>query len=251
LGGGTEKIKAKAILLAQNSRTDRDTNRAYVWGAEMGDGDHGRGFGSVSDPCAVGAHICYIYHDDEERRGLISSFVRSGLSAGEAVAYFAGVAEARLTEWLEELGILPVGEAERNRLAVTPALSTCCPGNSFVPETLLARLREVQRRGCADGMHGARVWGEMSWALRGIPGSERLVEFESRINSLLAIHPMTVFCEYDIRRFDGATAFDILGVHPMMVACGQVIRNPYFLPSGGGLAAPAATPPRPTNGRAI
>ncbi len=174
----------------------------------------------------AGAHICYLYHDDEERRRVLSGFVKSGLSAGEAVVYFADVLEPDgLTEAVEELGI--PDEARRNELVTAYSVSTYIPRNRFVPEALRARFRDTYRCSRAGGLNGARIFVEMTWALRGFPGSEHLVEHESRINRLVANNPMTLMCQYDMRRFDGATAFATLGVHPMLMVRGEVIPNPY------------------------
>jgi hypothetical protein len=180
----------------------------------------------------AGAHICYLYRDDEERRRVVPAFVKSGLSADELVAYFADVAdEDRLTEALLASGVLPVDEAQRHGL-IASGLSTFRTGNRFVPAKMLGRLHDTYVRACTDGFSGARVIGQMTWALRGIPGSEHLVEFESQINGLIATNPMTVLCAYDMTRFDGATGFDVLGVHPMLLVRGQVIPNPYLQSRG-------------------
>jgi hypothetical protein len=37
-------------------------------------------------------------------------------------------------------------------------------------------------------------------------------------------------CQYDARRFDGATIFDVINVHPVMLVRGHLIRNPFYLP---------------------
>jgi hypothetical protein len=184
--------------------------------------------GFASEDYPAGAHICYLYHDDDERRRVIPAFVKSSLSAGMVVSYFADVPdEGSLTEALEELGVLPVDKMDQNRLEIFQATSFCCPDNRFVPAAMLARLRGRYARGRANGDNGACVAAEMTWALHGIPGTEKLVAFEDRINGVVATHPMTILCQYDMRRFDGATAFGILGVHPMLLSHGQVIPNPY------------------------
>jgi hypothetical protein len=36
-------------------------------------------------------------------------------------------------------------------------------------------------------------------------------------------------CQYDARRFDGATLYKVLQVHPYMVAQGQLVQNPYYV----------------------
>jgi DcmR-like sensory protein len=185
------------------------------------------GLADVRDAYPGGAHICYLYHDDEERRTLIPEFIRGGLAAGEMVAYFADVVEPGMPEELEELGLLPIDEARQHHLVPRSAVSTYCPRNRFVPKASLAMLRGYYERGCAEGLSGTRICGEMGWALRGIPGSEQLLDYESRINGLIAASPMTVLCAYDMRRFDGATAFAVLGMHPMLLVHGQIASNPY------------------------
>lgn len=173
----------------------------------------------------AGAHICYLYQDDEERRRVITAFIRSGLAVGEAVDVFADVPNAKLAERLAEVG--PLEEAERARLVVASALSTFAPGDRFVPARMLRRLRDTYRRGLHNECSGARVIGEMTWALHGLPGSKKLARYEAQINGLIATHPMTVLCYYDMRRFDGATAFDVLRVHPELLVGGQLVTNPY------------------------
>lgn len=79
----------------------------------------------------------------------------------------------------------------------------------------------------------------MKWPgpLRGIPGSEKLIEYESRLNLLVEQNPITLICQYDANRFDGATIYDVLNVHPMMIVRGQVVRNPYYVPPAEFLAS--------------
>jgi len=75
----------------------------------------------------------------------------------------------------------------------------------------------------------ARVTGEMSWALRGYPGSERLMEYEARINKVVQTHPITAMCQYDANKFDGDLIFKALQGHPYMVMNAQLVKNPYYV----------------------
>lgn len=189
-------------------------------------------------PCALGfteerfppgTHMCLIYDDDDERRRIIAKFIAAGLQTGEKVAYFVDTltpADARA--WLRELGV-PVPADGADAFSVSQAETAYCPDHCFVPAQMLAALRDFHRRVEEGGYPAGRVSGEMSWALRGIPGSERLTEYEALVNNVLVEHPLTAICQYDARRFDGATLFDVLRVHPMMIVRGQVVRNPYFV----------------------
>lgn len=70
----------------------------------------------------------------------------------------------------------------------------------------------------------------MSWALQEDRTSRAgLIEYEARLNQLIEEFPITACCQYDARRFDGATIMDILSVRPMMIVRGQIVKNPYFI----------------------
>ncbi|MDD2769389.1 MAG: MEDS domain-containing protein [Methylococcus sp.] len=178
-----------------------------------------------------GTHMCYLYNDEAERLEVMSGFVRSGLEASEKVGYFVEeMSPQALRDYFAGLGIAPPEGGNGRQLEIDPAVDVYCPDSSFSPERMLDRLRSAYDAGMGEGFAGVRLTGEMHWALRGLPGSERLAEYESRINLLVVDCPLSVICQYDANRFDGATLFKILNAHPMMIVHGQVVRNPYYLP---------------------
>ncbi|MDF9393193.1 MULTISPECIES: MEDS domain-containing protein [Methylococcus] len=175
-----------------------------------------------------GTHMCYLYNDDRERLAIISEFVRAGIKAGEKIGYFVEeMTPSALRDYFAGLGIVPPEEAQ---LEIDPAVDVYCPDGRFSPDRMLDRLRSAYEDGSREGFNGVRLTGEMHWALRGVPGSGRLAEYESRINLLMVDCPLTVICQYDANHFDGATLFRVLNAHPMMIVRGQVVHNPYYLP---------------------
>lgn len=193
--------------------------------------------GFTAERFPAGTHMCYIFNDDDEILEQIAKYVDSGLRSNETVGYFADVLPPEaMRDRLQSGGAELPPPAEDHRLAISPALATYCPEGRFVPELMLQRLRDTYQRSIDAGYAGARATGEMTWALRGVPGSDRLIEYEAQINTVVREHPITAICQYDARRFDGATLFDVLSVHPMMVIRGQVMRNPYFIETDRFLA---------------
>ena len=78
-----------------------------------------------------------------------------------------------------------------------------------------------------------RATGEMTWALAGEPGSERLVEYESRVNEFFATHDKCYgLCQYDRRRFDSEMLLDILHTHPNVLYGKEGFDNSqmYYVP---------------------
>lgn len=184
-----------------------------------------------------GTHICYLYNDDDERRRLLSLFARHTLVEGERLDYLADVSDsAHFPRVMADLGLPRPPHDLPGHIEIATTRDAYFPEGEFDPDATLARIRKHYQDAIASGLSGARITGEMAWALRGILGSERLVEFESRINQLVRETPSTVMCQYDLREFDGATIFDVMSVHPLMVVGGHILRNPFYKqpPSGHG-----------------
>lgn len=176
-----------------------------------------------------GTHICYLYNDDEERRRILPLFARHALLEHECFHYVADVqSSAELPRVMCELDLASAERDLTHRIAMATAPEGYYPEGRFDPDEMLARLRASYEQALAEGYAGARFAGEMTWALRGIPGADRVIECESRINDLVREAPVTVMCQYDLRQFDGAMMFDIMSVHPVLVVAGHILRNPFY-----------------------
>jgi len=173
--------------------------------------------------------MCYVYADDREHQETVSKFVESALSEREWVSYFADVPSAEdLPAHLTHLGIRLPQERTTGHFEGDLAHRVYCPDGTFIPQRMLDQVRELYLESVRAGYSGARATGEMSWALKGLPGSERLIEYESGLNAVVRECPATLVCQYDARRFSGATLYDVLNVHPYMIVRGQIVRNPYY-----------------------
>jgi hypothetical protein len=102
----------------------------------------------------------------------------------------------------------------------------------FDPDSMIQLLSDETDKALAEGYAALRATGEMTWALAGEPGSERLVEYEARVNELFARKPCYGLCQYDRRRFDADMLLDILHVHPKVLFGKEGLDNSqmYFVP---------------------
>jgi hypothetical protein len=189
----------------------------------------------------AGTHMCLVYGDDDEYRWMMARFVQSGLEGNELVNYLAdGMTPDQCKEWMRKDGVTLPDELDRRQLALLDAGATYCPDGTFKIDRCFDNWTNSYQGGLRKGYVGARGTGEMTWATKGLPGSENLVEYESRVNVLVRTVPMTFVCQYDARRFDGATLYSVLRVHPMTIVQGQVVRNPYYVEPEVFLAKRAA-----------
>ncbi len=195
----------------------------------MGTGTRDISVGFTQRKFPAGTHMCFVYDSEAERRRVIAGFLAAGVDAGERVAYFADAGTDDAMRWIETAGVATAAQEERGHVHVAEAEATYCPGGRFSPEVMFDTLRGFRNEGDEAGYDGARVSGEMSWALRDIPGHERLLEYEAKVTGVLAECEVTAICQYDAAAWDGATLLHVLRVHPMMVVRGQVVENPFFM----------------------
>ena len=183
--------------------------------------------GFTQHPFPSGMHMCLLYTDEAERRRTIGKYLKYGILAKEKVSYFTDVMKPEeVRDWLLSLGVaLP----EEDGFSISVAAKTYCPDGVFVPEQMLNALKALYENAKKAGYPNVRVSGEMSWALKGIPGSERLIEYEALVNEVFITHPINAICQYDVNKFSGATILNVLKVHPMMLINSQIISNPYYI----------------------
>ena len=133
-----------------------------------------------------------------------------------------------IMEWLHDYG-LNIKTVNDNNFTIASAREVYCPGHQFVPSKMLEKLKSGYTETIEKGYKGLRVTGEMSWAIKGIPGSEKIIEYESLVNTIYPDYPVTAVCQYNVNDFSGAMIMNVLKVHPKMIAKGRILENPYYI----------------------
>jgi len=196
----------------------------------MSNNSHVISLGFTGENFPPGVHICQIFSDDDERQAALLRFILSGVRAGESTRCFSDnlTAEA-VEEYLSGFGISFQQAAQDGALGMAGTDEVYFKNDTFDPERMLGLLRTFHTQSMAQGFSAARVIGEMTPKVQHVPGGSRLLEYEARVSLLLKEYPVTAVCQYDARRFDGATIMDVLRVHPLMVVRGEVVHNPFFV----------------------
>lgn len=180
-----------------------------------------------------GDHYCGIYRTDEDHRILVVDFIRQGVANREKMLYIINLqtaAQLKATLAAAEIDADPL--IEQGQLVILTANDAYLRDNEFDPDKMIALLREETDKALAEGYPALRVTGEMTWALGGEPGSERLVEYESKLNRFFPDHKCYAVCQYDRRRFDAEMLLDILHTHPQVLYGQDAFDNArmYYVP---------------------
>lgn len=189
---------------------------------------------SLGLPSAVispGDHICVFYRGSTQRDDVLVPFLREGLLAGDKCIC---VMDDHDTE--------PVTGPLAATLDVERSLSSgqfdlmasddvYLSGGSFEMDRMLDFWEQgVSAAVRQSGFSFVRAVGEMTWALRDLPGVEYLVQYEARLNRFLPRYPQVIVCLYDLERFtDGQVLMGLLRTHPKVMLSGQILDNPWYV----------------------
>lgn len=70
----------------------------------------------------------------------------------------------------------------------------------------------------------------MTWALGDDPGSQRLMEYESKLNYFFPENDVVAICQYNRTRFRPEVLIDVIYTHPLVIFGNLVCRNFYYFP---------------------
>jgi len=189
-------------------------------------------------PFDSGIHVCQLFSDEEDRLESMIRYLASGIEAGQKCGCwtFDDTQSLLATEGFE--AGLSMDEARaRGQLSFEDADRVWFADGKFDPERLLGRLSDFNDSVVGKAWKGSRIVAEISPAIPEMPGGGRLIEYEVEVNRFLRGRPMTVICQYDLRRFSGSVLLDVLHVHPYVMIRGSIMPNPFYNPAEDALAA--------------
>ncbi|MFQ5822197.1 MAG: MEDS domain-containing protein, partial [Candidatus Heimdallarchaeota archaeon] len=179
-----------------------------------------------------GEHLCYLYETNEELRALLVPFLRKGLEQGEKVfCIMDDRTEKLILDYLRDEGLEIEPYLKSGQLSILTGDDTYLRDSRFNPEEMIALLRTKTEQALVEGYTALRIAGEMTWALRGLPGSDRLIEYEAKLNTFFPNSKCLAICLYDWRRFDPIMLSEVLTTHPKVIIDKEVYDNFYYIPS--------------------
>jgi hypothetical protein len=188
-----------------------------------------------------GDHICAFYPSLAERDEILLPYLNEGLAAGDKCICVVDETEPWVV--LEKLeGHSDVESCvQSNQLDVQRSEDTYLCGGGFSADVMLDFWDSAIGAAFGSGFTFSRAVGEMTWALRQMPGVEHLVSYEAQLNRFLPRYPQVILCLYALDRFNGEVLVDVLKTHPKVLLGGMLLDNPYYLEPDEFLAS---HPPR-------
>jgi CheY-like chemotaxis protein len=180
---------------------------------------------------APGDHLCTVHASAEDQRTIVGSFFRAGLARGARCCYIAHARKAAdVAAMLEATGIDVRRERRRGALVLASTRDAYLATGHFDPDRTIDSIGRLTNEARENGFSSLYVTGEMTWALAGDPGSERLVEYEARVASAFQDGTVAGLCQYDRRRFPPELLRDLVRTHPLVAFPHGMRANGFFEP---------------------
>ena len=175
-----------------------------------------------------GSHVCAFYRGDADRDRLLTGYLSAGLTAGDkCICIVDSVGTAKRLETLP--GVLAEPQPRARKLDIYLPEMTYLVGGEFTTGDMLTFWTESMVKAEIEGYSFCRLVGEMTWALRDVPGVEHLIGYESELNRVTPSYPVVVLCLYDLDRFSGEIVVNVVKTHPQVLVQGILVENPYYI----------------------
>lgn len=172
-----------------------------------------------------GDHICAFYPSLAERDRILIPYLNEGLHAGDKC-----VCVVDSTDPQDLIGSLTTGvDLGVPQIEVAGSEDTYLAGGHFSTERMIDFWDASVGEAMAGGFSFVRAAGEMTWALRQMPGVEELIGYEAKLNKFLPKYPQVIVCLYELGRFTGEVLVEVLKTHPKVLLGGMLLDNPYYL----------------------
>lgn len=175
-------------------------------------------------------HFCSMFGREDEQLSMVMPFLAAGFMNGEKCVYVCDrTPKEEIVEAISNHPNIGPSDIERDFLILSKDEFYVDHGR-FDVNRVLKSFSEFETRSLAEGYSGLRGTGEMSWASPEVEGSDNLIEYEARVNTLFPDFKARLLCQYDETEFDSRTLLDALRVHPRVAIRGTVCWNPHYVP---------------------
>jgi chemotaxis family two-component system sensor kinase Cph1 len=147
-------------------------------------------------------HLCLIYETQQEQFSAAMPFMRIGLERGEKCIYIVDDnTAAAVIDGMKAAGMGVEAAIASDSLTIASKRDAYLKQGYFDPDWMVRFLAQATDEAKAAGFAALRVTGEMTWVLGGDPGTERLMEYEAKLNYFFPHKDALAICQYRRDRF--------------------------------------------------
>lgn len=174
-------------------------------------------------------NIGFFYNSFENWYTVIIPIIKDAINKGEKVIYIydehspSQIKQLLNNSYIDE-------KIKKNQINFLKAEDIYVKDNLFSPKLMIKSLIEETNKAIDEGFISLFVTDEMSWVLKFIEGSERLIEYEEKLNQeFFGNHKCTLICQYNWEKFSSSTLLDLIKIHPYILYDNEILKNLFFI----------------------
>jgi|GEM_PF-295679 len=177
-------------------------------------------------------HLCLIYESHDEWENAVIPFIAIGLKKKEKCVYIIDTHTAtEICKHLEREGVDTKKAEASGHFTILKGTQAYIKEGSFDPDRTIKLLISETEKAISEGYQALRVTGEMTWMLKGLPGSEKILEYEAKLNrDFFPKYPCLTMCQYERWKFESEIIKGVLMTNPLLIRNNCVYRNFYYIP---------------------
>lgn len=177
-----------------------------------------------------GNHLACIYKNKKEQFSIVVPFILYGLKNNEKCIYITD--ENTKREILKTFNNFnPIeGYIDSHQLEILTKEETYLEDGYFDPDTMITLLSQLEEQALKNGYKGLRITGEMTWILTKLPGTEKIIEYEAKLNYFFPTSKCIALCQYNEKKIDPEILFDVVCTHPSLIIYDTLYENSHYLP---------------------
>lgn len=178
-------------------------------------------------------HLCLIYRNQAEEFATDIPFLKAGLRLNDQCVY---INEESPTG--DVLSAMKHAGVDVEKVILSGQFVMLSEQNSYLqdgvhdPDSTIKFFTQASIDSQANGFRALRGVGEMAWSLGHKPGSERLIEYEAKLNYFIPRHPVMAICQYNMERFSPEVIRNVLFTHPKVIINNLLCDNVFYKPPG-------------------
>lgn len=187
-------------------------------------------------------HLCLIYENQEEQFAAIVPFISVGLKRHEKCVYICDDNSSEVVLSALRTGGIDIDTAIKSGdFTIITKRDAYLKNGYFDPDEMIEFLKQETLATKKAGYSALRVTGEMTWILGGEPGTDRLIEYEAKLNIFFPEYDCSAVCQYNKKRFSSDILINVIRTHPKVIVGNIVCKNFYYVPAEEFLKAGVGT----------
>jgi len=174
-------------------------------------------------------HACFFYDNDSERTEVLAQYFQDGLDNHELCIFVTPDTQAEAVAKFFAVGFDAQAAIDKDELRVFEMNTTYMPDGEFAANYMLHNVNSFLEDAKAQGYHGLRTAGEMSWLHKNGKFTEEAVDYERQVNTVgdPGDHFMGL-CLYPMQQTFSGLLDRVLRTHPSYIYDGHVRTSPYY-----------------------